>query len=119
MKHIADRLKSLRKSSLLSQKDLAEKLGTNQSSINRYENNQSEASYKVMLGYADFFDVSLDYLFCRTDKPQGRLYDFKPKLNDDENVKQFIEMCFDPASPMSGKLKDTLLQMMTDKKVGK
>jgi len=27
-------------------------------------------------------------------------------------MKMFIDMCFDPNSPMSGKLKDTLLQMM-------
>jgi transcriptional regulator with XRE-family HTH domain len=112
MKQIADRMKSLRKGALLSQKALAEKLGIIQSGVNRYENNQAEASYKIMLAYADFFDVSLDYLYCRTDKPEGKLYDFKPKLDDNEDLKFFIEMCFDPSSPMSGKLKDTLLQMM-------
>jgi transcriptional regulator with XRE-family HTH domain len=112
MKHIADRMKSLRKSGLISQKALSEKLGITHSAVNRYENNQSEAGYEVLLAYADFFDVSLDYIFCRTDKPEGKLYDFKPKLDDSEDVKKFIEMCFDPNSPMSGKLKDTLLQMM-------
>jgi transcriptional regulator with XRE-family HTH domain len=112
MKHIADRMKSLRKGGLISQKDLAAKLGISHSAVNRYENNQSEAGYAVLLGYADFFDVSLDYILCRTDKPEGKLYDFKPKLDNNEDVKLFIEMCFDPKSPMSGKLKDTLLQMM-------
>jgi transcriptional regulator with XRE-family HTH domain len=112
MKRIADRMKSLRKGGLISQKDLSEKLGISHSAVNRYENNQSEAGYEVLLAYADFFDVSLDYIYCRTDKPEGKLYDFKPKLDDNEDVKLFIEMCFDPNSPMSGKLKDTLLQMM-------
>jgi len=65
-----------------------------------------------LLWYADYFDVSMDYIFSRTDKPQGKLYDFKPKIEDNEDMRQFIEMCFDPNSPMSGKLKDTLLQMM-------
>ena len=109
---VGDMIKKLRESIGLSQKELAAKIGTTQSSINRYENNQSEAPYKVLLWYADYFDVSMDYIFGRTDKPQGKLYDFKPKIEDDEDMRLFIEMCFDPNSPMSGKLKDTLLQMM-------
>jgi len=112
MKIVADRMKALRKGTMLSQKELAEKVGLTQSGINRYENNQAEASYKTMLAYADLFDVSLDYLYGRTDKPEGKLYDFKPKIEDNEDMKRFIDMCFDPNSPMSGKLKDTLLQMM-------
>ena len=112
MKHIAARLKSLRHGLRLSQKELGDKLGITQSAVNRYENNQSEASYQNLLKYADFFDVSLDYIYGRTDQPQGKLYDFKPKIEDNDEMRLFIEMCFDPNSPMSGKLKDTLLQMM-------
>ncbi|MCL1794508.1 MAG: helix-turn-helix domain-containing protein [Oscillospiraceae bacterium] len=118
MNIVGERLTSLRKSIRLSQKDFAGKVGITQSAVNRYENNQSEASYKTLLLYADYFDVSLDYIYGRTDKPQGKLYDFKPKFEDDEDMRQFIEMCFDPSTPMSGKLKDMLLQMMkggTDK----
>jgi transcriptional regulator with XRE-family HTH domain len=109
---VANRLKTLRKSLKFSQSILSGKLGISQSAVNRYENNQSEASYKMLLAYADYFDVSLDYIFGRTDHPEGRLYEFKPKIDDNDAMQQFIEMCFDPNSPMSGKLKDTLLQMM-------
>ena len=112
MNIVADRMKTLRESVRLSQKDLAAKLGISQSGVNRYENKQSEASYETLLQYADFFDVSLDYIYGRTDKPQGKLYDFKPKIEDNAEMQEFIEMCFDPNSPMSGKLKDMLLQMM-------
>jgi Predicted transcriptional regulators len=112
MKIVAERIKTLRESLRLSQKDLAKKLGISQSGVNRYENNQSEASYGTLLLYADYFDVSLDYIYGRTDQPQGKLYDFKPTVEDNEDMRLFIEMCFDPKSPMSGKLKDTLLQMM-------
>ena len=80
--------------------------------MNRYENNQSEASYKTLLLYVDYFDVSLDYIYERTDQLQGKLYDFKPKYENEVDMRGFIEMCFDPNTPMSGKLKDTLLQMM-------
>lgn len=112
MSIVAGRLKILRESVGLSQKDLSKKLGISQSAVNRYENSQSEASYKTLLAYADYFDVSLDYIYGRTDQPQGKLYDFKPKIADNDDMRLFIEMCFDPNSPMSGKLKDTLLQMM-------
>lgn len=111
---VGQRLKLLRNSLRLSQKKLAAKIGITQSSVNRYENNQAEASYQTLLKYADQFDVSMDYIYGRTDKPQGRLYEFKPKIEDDEDMRQFIDMCFDPASPMSGKLKDMLLQMMKE-----
>ena len=112
MNIVGKRLKGLRESIRLSQKDFAGKIGITQSAVNRYENNQSEASYKTLILYADYFDVSLDYVYGRTDQPQGKLYDFKPKFEDDEDMRQFIEMCFDPNTPMSGKLKDMLLQMM-------
>ncbi len=59
--------------------------------------------------------MSMDYLTCRTDQPQGKLYDYKPRLNaNSEDMKQFIEMCFDPASPFNSKLKNTLLKMMEE-----
>lgn len=112
MSIVGERLKILRESVRLSQKDLAGKLGLAQSAVNRYENSQSEASYKTLLAYADYFDVSLDYIYGRTDQPQGKLYNFKPTIADNDDMRKFIEMCFDPSSPMSGKLKDTLLQMM-------
>ena len=112
MSIVAERLKLLRESVRHSQKELAGKLGITQSAVNRYENSQAEASYKTLLAYADYFDVSLDYIYGRTDQPQGKLYDFKPKIEDNKDMRLFIEMCFDPNSPMSGKLKDTLLQMM-------
>ena len=109
---VGARIKGLRESIRLSQKELGAKLGITQSAVNRYENNQSEASYKTLLSYADYFDVSLDYIYGRTEQPQGKLYDFKPKFEEDEDLRDFIEMCFDPNTPMSGKLKDMLLQMM-------
>ena len=112
MNIVGARMKGLRESIRLSQKELGGRLDITQSAVNRYENNQSEASYKTLLLYADYFDVSMDYLYGRTDKPQGKLYDFNPKIEENVEMQEFIEMCFDPSSPMSSKLKDMLLQMM-------
>ena len=113
MKELGERLRILRESVKLSQVKMAELLGVKQSSINRYEQGQSAPSLKTLVKYADYFDVSMDYLFARTDKPQGKLYEYRPKIaTGSEEMRQFIEMCFDPQSPMSEKLKQTLLQMM-------
>ena len=113
MKELGERLRILRESVKLSQVKMADLLGVKQSSINRYEQGQSAPSFETLVKYADYFDVSMDYLFARTDKPQGKLYEYRPKIaTGSEEMRQFIEMCFDPQSPMSEKLKQTLLQMM-------
>jgi len=112
LKIVGERLRALREGVRLSQAKIAKLIGATQSSINRYENDIGDPPFTTLIWYADYFDVSMDYLFGRTDKPQGKLYDFKPRIVDNDEMRQFIEMCFDPNSPMSGKLKDTLLQMM-------
>jgi toxin-antitoxin system len=113
MKELGERLRGLRESVKLSQVKMAELLGVKQSSINRYEQGQSAPSLETLVKYADYFDVSLDYLLARTDNPQGKLYEHRPKIEPgSEEMKQFIEMCFDPQSPLNEKLKQMLLEMM-------
>ena len=63
MKEVGKRLKALRESIGLSQVKMAEAIGSTQSSINRYENGQSTPSVELFRRYADYFDVSLDYIF--------------------------------------------------------
>jgi len=113
---VADRLRGLRESLGISQARLAEICGTNQSSINRYEHGQAEAPYRVLLWYADYFDVSLDYIFGRTDKPEGVMYSNQPvalikKIENTDEFRDFIEACFDPRSPMNSKLKEMLFSL--------
>ncbi len=113
MKELGERLKALREGMRLSQVGMAEIMGVKQSSINRYEKGTSSPTVEMLLKYADYFDVSMDYIFARTDQPQGRLYECKPKLSvNHEEMQQFIEMCFDPKSPMHDKLKQSLIKMI-------
>ena len=76
MKQLGKRLRALRESLSLSQAKLAELLSITQSSLNRYENGQSTPSVDLLRKYADFFDVSMDYIFGRCDEPQGKLYEY-------------------------------------------
>ncbi len=61
------RLRELRKMRKISQLKLALELNMNQNSISRYETMEREADYETLIKFADYFDVSLDYLLGRTD----------------------------------------------------
>ncbi|MCI9009987.1 MAG: helix-turn-helix transcriptional regulator [Clostridia bacterium] len=63
------RLKLLRKQKNLSQIQLAMALDLNQNSISRYETGAHQADYATLIKFADYFNVSLDYLLERTDDP--------------------------------------------------
>lgn len=117
MEIVGQRLRLLREGVKLSQKKIAELIGTSQVSINRYESGSGEPPFKTLIWYADYFDVSMDYIFARTDQPQGKLYEYKPKIGaNNEELRQFIEMCFDPKSPMNDRLKETLIAMLEEVK---
>ena len=64
------RLREIRRKKHISQLKLALDLGMNQNSISRYETGEWEADYLTLVAFADYFNVSLDYLFGRTDNPK-------------------------------------------------
>jgi Predicted transcriptional regulators len=119
MQELAQRLKTLRDSVNLSQAKIAGLMGATQASVNRYENGQTSPPLKALLWYADFFDVSMDYIFARTEQPEGKLYEHKPKVieaitQDNKELRQFVDMCFDPSSPISEKLREILTQTLQE-----
>ncbi|MEA5026972.1 MAG: helix-turn-helix transcriptional regulator [Erysipelotrichaceae bacterium] len=117
MEIVCERLKMLREGLKFSQAKIASVIGTSQVSINRYENGTGAPPIKTLLWYADYFDVSLDYIFGRTDNPQGKLYEYKPIIIENNvEMQRFVEMCFDPKSPMNDKLKQTLIRMLEEGK---
>lgn len=63
-----DRLKALREDNDLTQSELAKALHISRETISGYENNNRVPSFDIAIKIADYFDVSLDYLFCRTSK---------------------------------------------------
>ena len=62
------RLKKLRTEKKISQLKLAIDLNMNQNTISRYENMEREADYETLIKFANYFNVSLDYLLGRTEK---------------------------------------------------
>lgn len=117
MTEIGSRMRILREAAGITQKEIAIMCGSNQTTIAKMETGKTAPSIKILIWWANKFDVSLDYLCCRTDKPEGRLYECKkPKEAIENDKRQFIEMCFDPKSPESKRLKDLLFQMWTEDK---
>ena len=113
---ISERLKEIRVAAGLSQLQIGKMLDLTQASIQRYENNRAEAPYRVMLWYADYFDVSLDWIYGRCDKPQGKLYNYEPekfreKIENKEEWKQFVKACFEPNSPLNMKLQEAIINL--------
>lgn len=55
-------IKELREDRDLTQSQLAEILGTTQRTVSYYENNQREIPVNMLVKYARYFNVSLDYI---------------------------------------------------------
>ena len=117
MTRVAEQLKTLRLSVRKSQKQIAELIGTTQQSVFRFEAGLTFPNEQTLLWYADYFDVSLDYIFGRTDKPQGKVYNNLPKpLQENGEMRDFIEMCFDPNTAANAKLKEMLINLLEENK---
>ena len=114
---MAIRLRTLREKIGMSQAKLAKEIGVTQASVNRYETARTTPPVKILLFYADRFDVSLDYIFGRTEKPQGKLYNYQPKpAVDSDEMRKFVNMCFDPKSPMNERLKQVIMDLLQQSK---
>lgn len=111
---LGERLRILREESGFSQNKLAKLIGIQQSSLNRYESGFSNPTPETLLWFADYFDVSMDFIFGRTDKPQGKNYKYKPKL--DPEMARFVEMCFEPGTKMNKELRLQVVKMLSEEK---
>ncbi len=60
-----EKLVQLRNINGILQKDLAEKLGINLHTYQRFEYGQQEPRMSTLIALADFYDISLDELVCR------------------------------------------------------
>jgi transcriptional regulator with XRE-family HTH domain len=66
---LGERIRYLRESQDLTQKNLADQVGTTARNIGFYETEARKPPIHTLNKLADFFDVSIDYLLGRTDIP--------------------------------------------------
>ena len=64
------RLKDLREDKDMKQSDIAEYLGIQQTVYSRYERGFQNIPIEHLLSLADFYNVSTDYIFGRTNNPK-------------------------------------------------
>ena len=64
------RLKYLRESELLTQKQIADRIFCGQRAYAYYESEQRDIPTQTLIRLADFYDVSVDYILGRTDNPK-------------------------------------------------
>ena len=63
-------LRKLRKERRLTQIALQMQTGIEQALLSKFENGERIPPTETLMILADFYNVSIDYLLCRTDKPQ-------------------------------------------------
>lgn len=90
MSTFGTRLKRLRINKDMTQQDFAEHFDLNKSSISKYEKDKNLPENQLLMEIADYFNVSVDYLLCRTNNSTS--------LND---AKLKSEGCQDPAEQLS------------------
>jgi transcriptional regulator with XRE-family HTH domain len=79
----------------MTQEELARKLEITRASLSHYENNRREPDHETTQKLANFFDVSVDYLLCRTHDRKSAVYletrEFTDslELSDQEILRKF------------------------------
>jgi len=92
-KHFGDRLKELRTEGGFTQEELSKVFNTGKASISHYESNKRLPDANTIEKFADFFDVSLDYIMGRSDirNPYNNTDQVSNALADDPELKEFWE----------------------------
>ena len=65
-----NRLKFLRKSRGYTQISLQMRTGIEQALLSKFENGERTPPTETLVRLAEFYNVSIDYILCRTDKPE-------------------------------------------------
>ncbi len=66
-----DHLRTIRKARGATQKGCAVAAGVTERNYQDWEYGNTKPSFDALIALADYFDVSLDYLVGRTDRPKG------------------------------------------------
>lgn len=110
------RIKALRKGRNKTQQDIANLLGVSRPAYTAYEQGNRTPDNEAVEKLADYYDVTIDYLYGRTDNP-NRISD-KDEKDIAKRLKQFeadLEnsdgLAFD-GEPMSDEAKESLLESM-------
>ena len=77
---LGGKLRELRKKRGLSLREFGEKFNLAKSSLSEYENDKIKPPQETLVKFANFFDVSTDYLLGRVDDPEVNLLTLNDEL---------------------------------------
>ena len=97
---IGDRIKMLRSENNLTMKQMAIQFGITISAWSKYEKGNAEPNIQTLIGIADYFNVSLDFLLCRTNLREPQLVETVTMQND--FLKEFEEATIGDPSKFYG-----------------
>ena len=63
-------LRAIREDRDIKQKQVAEILNVSQNTYSQYETGVISLTAEVLIKLADYYNVSIDYILCRTENPQ-------------------------------------------------
>lgn len=91
-----DRLKELREEKEMTQEELGKLLNITKQAIYTYEKGENEPTMDALVKIADIFDVSLDYLLCRTKQKENFYIKNEfilEAFNDSHKKKLLLDIC--------------------------
>ena len=68
--NMQNRLRELRKSRGYTQVSLQMQTGIEQALLSKFESGERTPPTETLVRLAEFYNVSIDYILCRTDKPE-------------------------------------------------
>lgn len=86
-----DILRSLRKEKGLTQAELAKAFSLGESTVSFYESNKRTPDYEILKKFADYFDVSVDYLLGRVEDRNAAILENIPKKLREVGI-EYIEV---------------------------
>jgi transcriptional regulator with XRE-family HTH domain len=113
---IGDKLRELRDSKKMSQKDIAILLGCTQAAVARYESGASCPNEDTLLWYANYFEASLDYIFGRTESKNGGILKKSVLQSVSKDFADYLEETIAPGSAFYNKLTQDISEMIDEKK---
>lgn len=90
-KAIGKRLKHTRERKRLKQNYVAQKIGVHNSTLNKYESGEREPDLETLHKLAEIYEVTTDYLLCRTDHPKGIVLQGKTEEEKQKIYEEFVK----------------------------
>ena len=119
------RLKELRRNRKLKQIDLAEVLNCSQGVYSRYENEEREPPFDIIKKLADYYDVTVDYIFGREESPTEQKEAATTSEDGDDKIHIMMprtdngRSMYSQLSPEDRAVIDSMVRALFEKSFGK